>query len=79
MSLSPDATNLAALLLNLTQPDTEAIRNAEKMLKPVLKTPNCVPALFEVLSARSSQVSHVECAVLIHVKWSSFDLWFILT
>ncbi len=57
MSLSQDASNLAALLLNLTQPDTEAIRNAEKMLKPILKNPNSVPALFEVLSARGSQVS----------------------
>lgn len=57
MSLTQDAQNLAALLLNLTQPDTVAIRNAEAMLKPILKNPNCVPALFEVLAARGVQVS----------------------
>ncbi len=57
MSLSAEATNLASLLLCLTQPDTEAIRNAEQTLKPVLKNPKCVPALFEILFARGTQVS----------------------
>ena len=57
MSLSAEATQLASLLLNLTQPDTIAIRNAEAQLKPILKNPNCVPALYEVLSARGNQVS----------------------
>jgi hypothetical protein len=57
MALSAEATQLAALLVNLTQPDTQAIRNAEQALKPILKNPNCVPALYEVLSARGTQVS----------------------
>lgn len=56
MALSQDAGSLAGLLLNLTQPDTEAIRAAEKMLKPILKNPSSVPALFEVLFARGLQV-----------------------
>eukprot|EP00551_Chaetoceros_affinis_P007050 CAMPEP_0203662278 /NCGR_PEP_ID=MMETSP0090-20130426/300_1 /ASSEMBLY_ACC=CAM_ASM_001088 /TAXON_ID=426623 /ORGANISM="Chaetoceros affinis, Strain CCMP159" /LENGTH=1073 /DNA_ID=CAMNT_0050525041 /DNA_START=61 /DNA_END=3282 /DNA_ORIENTATION=- len=62
MTLSAEGSQLAALLVNLTQPDTEAIRNAEAMLKPILKNPNCVPALHEILSARDSQavpVRHV--------------------
>jgi hypothetical protein len=57
MSLSQDAANLATLLAALTQPDTQAIRNAEATLKPFLKNPNSIPALFEVLAARGSQVS----------------------
>lgn len=67
MALSTDATNLASLLVCLTQPDTNAIRNAEKQLKPILKDSRCVPALFEVLSARSSQpapVRHVAAVLL---------------
>jgi len=59
MSLSQDAANLATLLMALTQPDTIAIRNAEAMLKPILKNPNSIPALFEVLAARTSQVCSV--------------------
>lgn len=59
MSISQDAANLAALLFALTQPDTVAIRNAEATLKPILKNPNCIPALFEVLSSRGSQVCKV--------------------
>ncbi len=56
MSISQDATNLAALLAALIQPDTQTIRNAEATLKPFLKNPNSIPTLFEVLSARGSQV-----------------------
>lgn len=59
MSLSQDALNLATLLIALTQPDTEGIRRAEATLKPILKNPNCIPALFEVLAARDSQVCDV--------------------
>eukprot|EP00554_Chaetoceros_debilis_P005271 CAMPEP_0194073090 /NCGR_PEP_ID=MMETSP0149-20130528/630_1 /TAXON_ID=122233 /ORGANISM="Chaetoceros debilis, Strain MM31A-1" /LENGTH=1076 /DNA_ID=CAMNT_0038753051 /DNA_START=109 /DNA_END=3339 /DNA_ORIENTATION=- len=67
MSLSQDASSLAGLLLNLTQPDTEAIRAAEKMLKPILKNPSSVPALFEILSARGVQpdgVRHLAAVLL---------------
>ncbi len=63
MALSPESSQLASLLVNLTQPDTEAIRNAEAMLKPILKNANCVPALHEVLSARDSQVSFKQSVV----------------
>jgi hypothetical protein len=54
-SLSPDAVQLAALLMALTQPDTEAIRRAETTLKPILKDARSVPPLMEVLAARDSQ------------------------
>ena len=57
MALSADATQLASLLGVLTQPDTEAIRQAEQALKPLLKDPRCVPALVEILKAKTSQVS----------------------
>jgi hypothetical protein len=55
-ALSSDATSMANLLAVLTQPDTEAIRQAELALKPILKDPRCVPALVEILKARDSQV-----------------------
>ena len=57
MALSADATQLANLLGVLTQPDTEAIRQAEQALKPLLKDPRCVPALVEILKAKTTQVS----------------------
>jgi hypothetical protein len=56
-SLSADAIAMANLLAVLTQPDTEAIRQAEMALKPILKDPRCVPALVEILKARDTQVS----------------------
>lgn len=56
MALSADATQLAALLAVLSQPDTEAIRNAEIALKPLLKDARCVPALVEILKAKETQV-----------------------
>jgi len=46
---------MAALLAALTQPDTEAIRQAEVALKPILKDPRCVPALVEILKAKDTQ------------------------
>lgn len=56
MALSHDAAQLATLLAVLTQPDTNAIRQAELALKPLLKDPRCVPALVEILKAKDSQV-----------------------
>lgn len=56
MALSADAKQLSALLAVLTQPDTEAIRQAEVALKPFLKDPRCVPALVEILKAKQTQV-----------------------
>jgi hypothetical protein len=58
-ALSPDATAMANLLVVLTQPDTEAIRQAEAALKPILKDPRSVPALVEILKAKDSQVSAI--------------------
>lgn len=55
-TLSADATSMAAMLTALTQPDTEAIRQAEIALKPVLKDHRCVPALVEILKAKDTQV-----------------------
>ena len=58
--LSADAAGLANLLVALTQPDTEAIRQAEVALKPLLKDPRCVPALVEILKAKETQVGFTE-------------------
>jgi len=57
MTLSADASQLANLLAVLTQPDTQAIRQAEQALKPLLKDPRSVPALVEILKSKESQVS----------------------
>lgn len=67
MPISEEAQQLAALLLALTQPDTQGIRQAEVALKPLLKDPRCVPALIEILKARNEQVSYSKL-VLINVK-----------
>jgi hypothetical protein len=56
MPSSEEAQQLAALLLALTQPDTQGIRQAEVALKPLLKDPRCVSALVEILKARGEQV-----------------------
>jgi hypothetical protein len=67
MSLSDDAQNLGNLLFSLTQPNTEAIRNAEATLKPLLKDQRCIPPLFEVVSARGAvadPVRHVAAVLL---------------
>lgn len=57
MAMSTDAVQLANFLAVLTQPDTEAIRQAELALKPLLKDPRCVPALVEILKSKETQVS----------------------
>jgi len=67
MALSEDGAKLSALLVALTQPDTEAIRAAEVALKPILKDVRSVPPLLEVLEARGSQpdaVRHVSAVLL---------------
>jgi len=77
--MSEDANHLASLLLALTQPDTETIRQAEVSLKPLLKDPRCVPALVEVLKGRGVQpnaVRHVAAIVLrkrLAGHYSKFD------
>jgi hypothetical protein len=48
---------MASLMLALTQPDTETIRQAESALKPILKNPRCIPAVLEIIKARGVQVS----------------------
>ena len=50
------AAQLAQLLAALTHPDTNAIREAEVALKPLLKDGRSVPALVEVLKSRGTQV-----------------------
>lgn len=57
MALSADATTIADLLAALTHPDTNAIRQAEVALKPLLKRPECVPVLVEVIKGRDTLVS----------------------
>jgi len=58
-TLSADAVSMANLMTALTQPDTEAIRQAELALKPILKDLRCVPALVEILKAKESQAPAV--------------------
>jgi len=73
------ATQIAQLLAALTHPDTNAIREAEINLKPLLKDPRCVPALIDVLKARGAQpdaVRQVAAVVLrkrIGGHWNHFD------
>jgi HEAT repeat protein len=79
MSLSEDGNKLATLLVALTQPDTNAIREAEVALKPILKDARSIPALMEVLEARGTQpdaVRHVSAVLLrkrLPSHYSSFD------
>jgi hypothetical protein len=66
-SLSSDAAQMATYLSGLTQPDTLVIRRAESALKPMLKRPECVPAMMEVIKARDAQdeaTRHVAAIVL---------------
>ena len=44
-ALSTDAAQMANFLSALSQPDTNIIRQAEVALKPILKQPQCVPAM----------------------------------
>jgi len=65
--MSQEAAQIAQLLSALTQPDTNAIREAESKLKPILKDARCVPALVEVLKAQGQQpdaVRHIAGVVL---------------
>ena len=65
--LSEDAVQLSALLVALTQPNTEAIRSAEATLKPILKDVRSVSPLMEVLSARNTQVRLCLCSYTVYV------------
>lgn len=56
MASKDDVTQMASLMLALTQPDTATIRQAEIALKPILKDARSIPALLEVLKGRGSQV-----------------------
>lgn len=55
-ALSADAKTMADLLAALTHPDTTAIRQAEVALKPLLKKPECVPVMVEVIKSRDALV-----------------------
>lgn len=61
------AAQLAQLLAALTHPDTNAIREAEVALKPLLKDGRSVPALVEVLKSRGTQVCFMHLAG--HLKY----------
>ena len=66
-ALSADAAQMANYLAALTQPDTNIIRQAEVALKPILKQPQCVPAMVEVIKAQGTQneaTRHVAAIVL---------------
>lgn len=57
MASQEDVTQMASLLLGLTQPNTDTIRQAESALKPILKDPRSVPALFEIIKGQGVHVS----------------------
>jgi hypothetical protein len=59
MTSPEDIAQMASLMLALTQPDTETIRQAELALKPILKDARSIPALLEVIKARGIHVSAV--------------------
>eukprot|EP00548_Thalassiothrix_antarctica_P007158 CAMPEP_0194130202 /NCGR_PEP_ID=MMETSP0152-20130528/1294_1 /TAXON_ID=1049557 /ORGANISM="Thalassiothrix antarctica, Strain L6-D1" /LENGTH=1074 /DNA_ID=CAMNT_0038824635 /DNA_START=111 /DNA_END=3335 /DNA_ORIENTATION=+ len=59
MASQDDVSQMASLLLGLTQPNTETIRHAEATLKPILKDPRCVPALFEIIKGRGNHADSV--------------------
>lgn len=66
-ALSADAAQMAQYLAALSQPDTNIIRQAELALKPILKQPQCVPAMVEVIKPTSGQTEptrHVAAIVL---------------
>lgn len=66
-ALSADASQMATYLAALSQPDTNIIRQAEVALKPILKQPQCVPAMVEVIKAQGVQAEatrHVAAIVL---------------
>lgn len=65
-------------LTALTHPDTNAIRNAEAAIKPMLKDPRCVEALLDVLSnfSNDASVRHIAAILLrkrISSHYSKFD------
>ena len=67
--LSADAAQMASYLTALTQPDTSIIRQAEVALKPILKKPQCVPTMVEVIKAQNAEnasegTRHVAAIVL---------------
>ena len=59
MTNQTDVAQMASLMLALTQPDTETIRQAELALKPILKDARSIPALLEVIKARGNYVSYL--------------------
>lgn len=79
MASQEDVAQMASLLLGLTQPNTDTIRQAEAQLKPILKDPRCVPALFEIMKGRgvhADSVRHVASILLrkrIASHYAKFD------
>lgn len=80
MSALPTVEQLVQCLKALTQPDTNTIRQAEAQLKPVLKNPQCMPILWQVVANPQNDVAvrHVGAIVLRkrlpgHYGSSSFD------
>ena len=68
MSSADAAAQLAQLLAALTHPDTNAIREAEVALKPLLKDGRSVPALVEVLKSRGTQVCTIDIAAISEMR-----------
>lgn len=63
-----DPAYLSSVLLALCANDTSVIRKAEKALKPFLKEPNCLPALFQqVQHSQDVSVRH-HAALLLKKK-----------
>ena len=73
-----DLANLVQLLTALTQPDTNTIRQAEAALKPILKNPASMMALWQVIADVNQPVGvrHVGAIILrkrLVTHYSTFD------
>lgn len=70
--------HITSLLSVLTQPNTDAIRQAESLLKPLLKQPQTMEILWHIITATTSSdptVRHVAAIVLRKRLPGHFDAW----
>ena len=66
--LSNDPLALTNVLTMLSANDTAAIKEGEKLLKPFLKTPNCIPSLINQLKTVNSPSVRHHAALLLKKK-----------
>ena len=66
--LSNDPAALTNVLNMLSANDTATIKEGEKLLKPFLKTPNCIPSLINQLKTVHSPSVRHHAALLLKKK-----------